>query len=91
MTYAVIGRVYGHVQGVGFRHFVKQNALAHRISGWARNLEDGSVEVMLVGSRDAVLHMQDVVSSGPRQANVLSLSWEPVTEPEDIPPGFSVR
>jgi acylphosphatase len=91
MTYAVTGQVYGHVQGVGFRHFVKQNALAYRLSGWVKNCDDGSVEVCLAGDRAAVTHMQEVVASGPRQANVQTISWKPVNEDVEHIQGFSIR
>lgn len=38
-------RVYGFVQGVGFRFFVKNLAESKHVTGNVRNLEDGSVEI----------------------------------------------
>jgi len=32
------------VQGIGYRWFVKETAVVHRLSGWVRNVADGSVE-----------------------------------------------
>ena len=46
--------VSGHVQGVGYRWFVRGLAEAHGLSGSARNLADGRVEVVLEGPSDAV-------------------------------------
>lgn len=40
-------KVYGRVQGVGYRNSSKQYALAQCINGWVRNRQDGSVELML--------------------------------------------
>jgi acylphosphatase len=50
----VVAHVSGHVQGVGFRYFVRQVATAAGLTGSARNLPDGRVEVALEGADDAV-------------------------------------
>jgi acylphosphatase len=46
-------RVYGHVQGVGFRMWVRAQASALGLAGSAANLTDGSVEVVAEGPRHA--------------------------------------
>lgn len=46
-------RVHGHVQGVGFRMWVRARANALGLAGSAANLADGSVEVIAEGPRDA--------------------------------------
>jgi acylphosphatase len=46
--------VSGHVQGVGFRWFVRELASDAGLAGSARNLPDGRVEVVLEGPGDAV-------------------------------------
>jgi acylphosphatase len=46
--------VSGHVQGVGFRYFVRGVALDGGLTGSARNLPDGRVEVVLEGPEPAV-------------------------------------
>jgi acylphosphatase len=45
--------VHGHVQGVGFRWWVRSRALELGLVGWAANLEDGRVEVVAEGDRTA--------------------------------------
>ena len=50
--------VTGEVQGVGFRYRVSRAAAHYGVTGWVRNLPDGSVEMELEGIRedlDAVL------------------------------------
>jgi acylphosphatase len=62
--------VSGRVQGVGFRFFVRESASFERISGYARNLADGRVEVFAEGERDAVLRFERHVRRGPAGARV---------------------
>ena len=45
--------VRGRVQGVGFRWWTRARALELGLAGWARNLEDGRVEVVAQGSKAA--------------------------------------
>ncbi|GAA3518648.1 acylphosphatase [Actinocatenispora rupis] len=49
----LVALVRGRVQGVGFRFWTRSRALELGLSGWARNLADGHVEVVAEGSRDA--------------------------------------
>jgi acylphosphatase len=50
----VVALVEGHVQGVGYRWFVRKVATERRLSGSATNLPDGRVEVVLEGPADDV-------------------------------------
>ncbi|MGA3020668.1 MAG: acylphosphatase [Candidatus Micrarchaeales archaeon] len=45
----VIIIVYGVVQGVGYRSFVRRIAKMHHITGSVRNVSDGSVEIIAIG------------------------------------------
>ena len=54
MTRRVVALVSGHVQGVGYRWFVRELAGGAGLAGSARNLSDGRVEVVLEGPDDAV-------------------------------------
>jgi acylphosphatase len=49
-----IAVVSGQVQGVGYRYFVRTRATAAGLTGSARNLPDGRVEVVLEGDEAAV-------------------------------------
>jgi acylphosphatase len=50
----VVATVSGHVQGVGYRYFVRGLAIGAGLAGGAQNLRDGRVEVILEGPGDAV-------------------------------------
>jgi acylphosphatase len=71
--------VRGRVQGVGFRFFVLDQARALHLSGYTRNLRDGSVEVLAVGAPDALEHLVEKLRTGPRSARVEAVERELVT------------
>lgn len=66
----VHGYVSGHVQGVWFRKFTKDRALANDVKGWAKNLNDGRVELMLSGDVDNVDQVISDLHVGPPMAVV---------------------
>ena len=75
--------VSGVVQGVSFRWYTAQHARRHGVSGWVRNLDDGRVEAVFEGPREAIERVVAWCHEGPRHARVTSVdvSWE---EPEGI-------
>jgi len=62
--------VTGRVQGVGFRWFVVDAARRLDLTGWVKNLEDGSVEIHAAGPPEAVEELKALVSKGPPGARV---------------------
>lgn len=46
--------VKGHVQGVFYRATTREKALALNLTGYAKNLPDGTVEVVAAGNSDNV-------------------------------------
>ena len=54
MTTRAVAVIDGHVQGVGYRWFVRELASSAGLAGSARNLPDGRVEVVLEGEDEAV-------------------------------------
>jgi len=56
--------VIGRVQGVGFRHFVRQKANELNLGGWVRNKMDGSVEIEVEGHQDTLQIFIDLVKLG---------------------------
>lgn len=75
-TVTSYGLVSGRVQGVGFRYFVQRQAQANGVDGWARNLADGRVEVLLSGPEDEVAEVQRQVAIGPPASRVTGVRWE---------------
>jgi len=63
-------RVYGKVQKVGFRNFVRVNALKLGLKGYAKNLSDGTVEVVAEGHEESLLTLLQHIRSGPPLAVV---------------------
>lgn len=53
--------VTGRVQGVGFRWWAKSKALELGLDGYARNLDDGRVEVCAQGAEQAVERMGELL------------------------------
>jgi acylphosphatase len=67
---AVRIQVFGRVQGVGFRYFTRQRAMALGLHGRASNLADGSVEVFAVGESSDVEQLIQWLQQGPPSAAV---------------------
>ncbi len=63
-------RVFGRVQGVYFRASAAARAAELDVAGQARNLPDGSVEVLAVGAAAAVESLLSWLSHGPPLARV---------------------
>ncbi len=63
--------VSGMVQGVGFRWFVARHARALNLTGFARNLPDGRVEVLVSGGEaPAIARLEGLLRTGPAHAQV---------------------
>ena len=81
--------VSGEVQGVGFRYFVQDKATSLGLTGWARNLADGRVEVYAVGPANRLSDLAAALHIGPRAAHVRGVE-ERDERPENVP-GFVIR
>lgn len=70
--------VHGVVQGVGFRYSTQAEAKKLSLTGYARNLDDGSVEVLACGKSEAVEALIAwLKAGGPKQARVDRVLVEP--------------
>jgi acylphosphatase len=69
--------LHGHVQGVGMRWWVRSRALELGVAGWARNLDDGRVEVVAEGTREAVDALLAALSGGgtPGRVKAVTDRW----------------
>ncbi len=83
--------VAGHVQGVFFRDATRREARALKLGGWVRNLADGRVEALFVGSRGACERALAFVKAGPPRARVehVEARWESL--PAVVPLEFEIR
>ena len=70
MNVSYIAHVSGKVQGVYFRVSSQQKAIEYGLSGYAKNLADGEVELMLCGEERYVEEMLKWLEVGPKQAEV---------------------
>ncbi len=71
-------KIYGRVQGVGYRAFAQQVAERLNLRGYVRNLDDGTVEVHAEGSRDALERFIKELERGPFLAVVerIDARWD---------------
>ncbi len=85
-------RVTGRVQGVSFRASTRERARVLGIAGHARNLADGSVEVLADGNADALAALEEWLRQGPPGARVEAVLAEQADEDPaaPAPAGFRV-
>ena len=62
--------IYGRVQAVGFRNWIKKSAEKKRVFGWVRNASDGSVEAFIQGKDEALNDLLALCWEGPDLADV---------------------
>jgi acylphosphatase len=68
-------QVYGRVQGVSFRFYTRDQAVALGLTGWVSNRDDGSVEVVAEGPRPALDRLLTWLRHGPPMARVDDLHY----------------
>jgi len=79
--------ISGVVQGVGFRWFVARHARSLGLVGYARNLPDGRVEVVVSGPEESLPALEQLLRSGPANAQVERV--ERTSEPAPVLVGKS--
>ncbi len=78
MTICVRCIISGRVQGVFFRASTRFQAESLGITGYARNLSDGRVEVLACGEVGAVNQLKAWLTQGPDGARVSGVASEVV-------------
>ncbi|MCD6483320.1 MAG: acylphosphatase [Candidatus Aenigmarchaeota archaeon] len=63
-------KIYGRVQGVGFRYFVYINTKKQNVTGYVKNLPDGTVEALFEGDEKQIHEMIRICKKGPPMAKV---------------------
>ena len=85
--------VSGLVQGVFFRASARQKAVELGVSGFAANLPDGRVEVLVVGQESATGQLIEWLRRGPPAARVTAVEVHEI-DPQSlsgVPAGFTTR
>jgi acylphosphatase len=85
--------VTGLVQGVGFRWFVARHARDLGLAGYARNLSDGRVEVVIAGEDgEAIARLEAILLRGPAHARVQAVEREDELNDTRVPTrSFDIR
>ena len=73
--------IEGRVQGVWFRAWTCEQAVARGLDGWVRNRADGTVEALFAGPAEAVDDMIALCREGPPAARGTSVTTEPAEDP----------
>ncbi|MEW9676211.1 acylphosphatase [Lentibacillus sp. L22] len=84
--------VSGRVQGVGFRYAAKQSAVQHKLVGWVRNKEDGTVEMEIAGDHTNIeQYLEDMKSGFSPFIRVDQIQVESTSATEQDFTGFSIK
>jgi len=81
MSVRLHASVTGIVQGVGFRYFTRSAGTRLGLTGWVRNLADGSVELVAEGPRVSLEELLALVREGPAGSAVrhVAADWSRAT------------
>ena len=82
--------VHGRVQGVGFRIFVAMTADRLNVSGWVKNLPDGSVQLQATAPRQVLDELITAVGLGPRGSRIEQVETEITKAPGKYDGGFKI-
>ena len=72
-NYNVFGKVFGRVQGVGYRAWTKKTAQKHSLRGWVMNCSDKSVEFIVSGKKNNIDKFVEECYVGPVFSNVKTI------------------
>ena len=84
-------RVFGEVQGVGYRWFVKETAARHSVSGWVRNTTDGAVEGEAQGGIPALDGFLKELRTGHPWARVEKAETQEMLDQETADKDFFIK
>jgi len=82
-------KIIGKVQGVSFRAMARETALSFGLNGYAKNMADGSVEVVLQGKEEDVRSFMSWAKEGSRRAIVEDVQVE-IKKADELFTGFYI-
>ena len=77
--------IIGHVQGVGFRKYIKKHAEKNGVTGWIKNTENGNVECLLQGKEKSLEEMLGQCRKGPFLSSVKDMKAIVVNGLDQLP------
>lgn len=72
------GRAHGRVQGVGFRFFVQTEAKRRGVTGWVKNMDDGTVTMEIQGTPEQLDSLVERLKKGNGFAKVSQLDLDDI-------------
>ncbi len=92
MIYHLSCAVFGEVQGVGYRYWLRQRAKAYEIRGYAINRPDGNVFFEAEGEKEKLQQLLELSGMGPITARITKVEpeWSKL-ERYSLTDGFEVK
>lgn len=81
MTRRISLKVFGRVQGVGYRYFTRKLANSYGITGYVKNTSDNAVIIEAKGSDLAIQYFLKNLSKGPSTAKVEKIEHQSCDDP----------
>jgi len=88
---AVTGLITGRVQGIGYRWFVERTATDLGLTGWVKNLPDGSVETQAEGGRQVLEQFIEILKTGHHGAIVRAIKTDWTRQDRKYFDSFEIR
>lgn len=86
-VYAIVS---GLVQGVAYRYYLQDAATELELTGWVKNLSDGTVEVLAQGNQDVLKEFIEYLHEGSLRAKVETVAAE-WRSPKKLYEEFSIK
>ena len=77
-NYNMFGKIFGRVQGVGYRVWTKKTAQKHSLNGWVMNCSDKSVEFVVSGKINNIDKFIEECYEGPAFSNVKTIDLKKI-------------
>ncbi|MEJ8766705.1 acylphosphatase [Oceanobacillus sp. HCA-5259] len=82
--------VYGKLQKVGYKVWIKRQALLHRLNGFMEDLEDGGIAIVVASpKKEDVVNFKEICEKGNGRAKITNIIEENFDEPVKI--GFEIN
>ncbi|MEF3279455.1 MAG: acylphosphatase [Elusimicrobiota bacterium] len=84
-------KIFGKVQGIGYRWFIFEVAKKKNLCGWVRNLTDGSVECCIKGCIDDINDFINEIKTGHPSAVIEKIEVSKVEDEIELPEEFTIK